>query len=150
MNLKGCYLHNTDDWATPRELYEYLLSESYIDPCPLHSTEDNLKKVYPINSKIYINPPYSKIAEWTEFIKNNPFSQRVLLIPARTDTKYFHELMRLHPFIYFIRGRLKFGGSVSSAPFPSLLLLLFPPYPSLLATYYATSVREIIEKRLLK
>ena len=148
MNIKGCFLHNTDDWSTPKEFYDYLMKEGYLDPCPLHSEEDNLNKVYPMRSKIFINPPYSKISEWTTFIKNNPYTKRVLLIPARTDTKYFHELLKLHPFIYFIKGRLKFGESKDSAPFPSLLLL-FPTYSSLFATYYGTTIEEIIEKRLL-
>ena len=148
MNLKGCFLHNTDDWSTPKEFYDYLMKEGYLDPCPLHSEEDNISKVYPYNSKLFINPPYSKISEWIQFIKNNTNTTRVLLIPSRTDTKYFHELIKLHPFIYFIKGRLKFGESKDSAPFPSLLLL-FPPYPSLFATYYGTTIEEIIEKRLL-
>ena len=147
-NIKGCFSHKSDDWSTPKEFYEYLMKENYMDPCPLHSKEDNLNKIYPYNSKIFINPPYSKIKDWIIFIKNNPNSKRLLLIPARTDTQYFHELLKLHPFIYFIKGRLKFGESKDSAPFPSLLLL-FPPYPSLFATYYGITIEEIIKRRLV-
>ena len=149
MNLKGCFLHNTDDWETPKELYDYLMERGYVDPCPLHCKDDNTKKEYPYNSLIYINPPYSKIKDWIEFIKINWYNRRLLLIPARTDTKYFHELLELNPFIYFIKGRLKFGDSKSSAPFPSLLLLLFDPPISLLGVYKTTTIEEIIEKRLL-
>lgn len=149
MNLKGCFLHNTDDWQTPKELYDYLMERGYVDPCPLHCKDDNSKRVYPYNSLIYINPPYSQIKEWIEFIKKNYLSQRLLLIPARTDTKYFHELIKYNPFIYFIKGRLKFGDSKSSAPFPSLLLLLFPQVPNLLPIYKGITIEEIIEKRLV-
>lgn len=43
-------------------------------------------------------------------------------MPARTDTKYFHELLKLKPKIYFIKGRLHFNDSKESAPFPTILL----------------------------
>ena len=48
----------------------------------------------------------------------------VLLIPARTDIRYFHEyIYHKCAEIRFIRGRLKFGGSKQSAPFPSMLVI---------------------------
>ena len=147
MNLKGCYLHNTDDWSTPKEFYEYLMKVGFIDPCPLHSTEDNLKKLYH-NERLYINPPYSKLKEWSEFIINNYKDNEILLlIPARTDTKYFHELLKCKPWIYFIKGRLKFGESKYSAPFPSLLLL-FNKY-HLLTICASTTLEDIVKRRLL-
>lgn len=126
MNLKGCYLHNSDDWETPTELYKHFINDlECIDPCPLHSIEDNLSKITTQNN-IYINPPYSKIKEWGKFIENNLKYENTiyLLIPARTDTKYFHELMSIDYNIelYFIKGRLKFGNSKNSAPFPSVLI----------------------------
>ena len=148
MNIKGCFLHNKDDWSTPKEFYEYLLAQGYSDPCPLHSKEDNLSKIYPKGTKLFINPPYSKIIEWTEFIKNNIHNRILLLIPSRTDTKYFHELLKLQPWIYFIKGRLKFGNSKESAPFPSLLLLFIPGL-KLFTTFYGTTLEDIIERRLV-
>ena len=148
MNLKGCFLHNTDDWATPKKFYDYLIEEGYSDPCPLNSKEDNLSKIYPEGTKLFINPPYSKINEWTEFIKNNNHNRILLLIPSRTDTKYFHELLKLRPWIYFIKGRLKFGDSKESAPFPSLLLLFIPGL-KLFTTFYGTTLEDIIERRLV-
>lgn len=144
MNIKGCFSHKSDDWSTPKELYEYIMSKGYIDPCPLHSEEDNLNKIYPVFSRLYINPPYSKIKEWTKFIENNPQSTRLLLIPARTDTAYFHQLLKYCPAIFFLKGRLKFGESKDSAPFPSLLL--FPPYPHFASIYHGTTIEEFIKK----
>lgn len=49
----------------------------------------------------------------------------VLLIPARTDTVYFHDYIYLQPNveIRFIRGRLKFGDGKNSAPFPSMVVI---------------------------
>ena len=122
MNLKGCFSHNSDHWTTPKDLYNFLMNKGYIDPCPLYSQKNNLDRIYEKGSKIYINPPYSDIDSWTEFIKRNIDCNILLLIPARTDTKYFHKLLKLNPFIYFIKGRLKFGNSEQSAPFPSVIL----------------------------
>ena len=47
----------------------------------------------------------------------------VMLIPARTDTKAFHEYIYGKAEIRFIKGRLKFGGSKNSAPFPSMVVI---------------------------
>ena len=48
----------------------------------------------------------------------------MLLIPARTDTVYFHKLLEFKPEIVFIKGRLRFNDSKLSAPFPSILVIL--------------------------
>lgn len=121
MKGKTIFSHNTDDWRTPAELYIYFMKFCE-DPCPYKSDIDNLKKLYK-NKELYINPPYSKIDKWTEFIYMNAWLNKIyLLIPARTDTKYFHTLMKLNPIIIFIKGRLKFNDT-GSAPFPSILLL---------------------------
>ena len=47
----------------------------------------------------------------------------VMLIPARTDTKRFHEYIYGNAEIRFIKGRLKFGGCENSAPFPSMIVV---------------------------
>lgn len=47
----------------------------------------------------------------------------VMLLPARTDTKWFHNYIYKKAEIRFIKGRLKFGGSKNSAPFPSMLVI---------------------------
>lgn len=121
-DLKTLFSHNTDHWATPKNIYNYYMQKGYIDPCPLHSKEDNLNKIYK-NKKLFVNPPYSEIDKWTEFVKNN-YKENIIvvLIPARTDTKYFHELLKLKPTITFIKGRLKFN-ETGTAPFPSILML---------------------------
>ena len=122
MNKKGCFLHNSDHWSTPLDIYNYFINvKNCVDPCPLYSSEDNLKKVY--FERLFINPPYSNIKDWVEFIKLNIYTANeiYLLIPARTDTKYFHELMQLEECItslYFIKGRLHFGGRKKKRPFP--------------------------------
>lgn len=126
MNLKGVFLHNSDDWQTPMFIYNHFMNDlNCIDPCPLYSEFDNLNKVC-VNSNIYINPPYSEIDKWVDFIHRNLLNDCVifLLIPSRTDTNYFYDLMNINcnKELYFIKGRLKFNNSKNSAPFPSVLI----------------------------
>lgn len=124
-DLKACMMHNTDHWKTPKKMYDAYINDGYIDPCPFHSKKNNLNKIYK-NKKLYINPPYSDIKSWTEFIyRNHKDNQIVLLIPARTDTKYFHKLLDLKPSIYFIEGRIKFNDGKGVAPFPSILMVFY-------------------------
>ena len=77
--------------------------------------------------KLYINPPFSKISEWVNYGLKQYFINHcevIFLIPARTDTKYFHELLSYSPDIYFIKGRLHYNESKTGAPFPSLFIRL--------------------------
>ena len=76
----------------------------------------------------FCNPPYGrKLYEWVEKCYNEskkPNTTVVMLIPARTDTRYFHEFIyHKAKEIRFIRGRLKFGESKNSAPFPSMVII---------------------------
>lgn len=107
-----------------------------LDPC---STDENHKcdKYYTIKDdglskdwsghNVWCNPPYGRnIGKWVEKCyregcKDNTLV--VLLIPARTDTKYFHDYILHRAEIRFIPGRLKFGNSNNSAPFPSMLVI---------------------------
>ena len=73
-----------------------------------------------------MNPPYGRtIINWVrkayESAKNGCVV--VALLPARTDTKWFHDYIYNKAEMYFIRGRLKFGGSKNSAPFPSMIVI---------------------------
>ena len=75
---------------------------------------------------MFCNPPYSNIAEWVEKAfreTRNDNTVVVLLIPSRTDTKYFHNYIYHRAEIRFIKGRLKFNGSKTSAPFPSMIVI---------------------------
>lgn len=76
---------------------------------------------------IWCNPPYGiEIEDWCrkaseEYMKDY-CEFIVMLIPARTDTKWFHKYVLPHArLIIPIRGRLKFRGLKQSAPFPSVL-----------------------------
>lgn len=75
---------------------------------------------------MFCNPPYSVIDEWVRKAYEESFKPAtcvVLLIPARTDTKWFHDYILNRAEVRFIRGRLRFGESKNSAPFPSMLVI---------------------------
>ena len=142
MNKDALFTSNSDEWATPQELFDVLDAEFDfdLDPC---STDENCKckNHYTISEdglhktwggcRVFCNPPYSKIAKWVEKCyregtKDNTIV--VLLIPARTDTKYFHDFIYCRAEIRFIKGRLKFGKATNSAPFPSMIVIFRGPF----------------------
>lgn len=70
---------------------------------------------------MFCNPPYSDIRPWLS--KAREAALAVFLVPARTDTRWWHDLAMKADEIRFLRGRLKFGDAKNSAPFPSVLLI---------------------------
>ena len=77
----------------------------------------------------WCNPPYGReIGRWVQkaFLSSKDGSTVVMLLPARTDTKWFHEYIYNQAEIRFIKGRLKFGNSKNSAPFPSMVVVFRP------------------------
>lgn len=117
---KILFSKKSDNWATPK-IFNYWAT---FDPCPLKPNFDGLSIKW--HGKILLNPPYSSIRIWIEkAIKEIPNVKCLtLLLPARTDTKWFHELIYNKYAITFIPGRLKFGDCKNSAPFPSMLVYL--------------------------
>lgn len=80
---------------------------------------------------MFCNPPYGRdISKWVKKAYNEGHKSNTLvcmLIPARTDTKFFHDYILNRAEIRFIKGRLKFGGSKTAAPFPSMLVVYRAP-----------------------
>lgn len=77
---------------------------------------------------MFVNPPYGReLAVWVEkcYIESRkPDTLVVMLIPARTDTAYFHNyIYHKAKEIRFIRGRLHFNESKQGAPFPSMVVV---------------------------
>lgn len=128
MNVKGIFSHQSDHWSTPKDIYDYWVGKmGYFDPCPLHCKDfDGLKIDW--HGDVFINPPYSDVERWVdkaiEYHSLNPFVQVAMLLPVRTDTKWFKKLFSYGCLVSFYRGRLKFGGSKLGAPFPSMLVQL--------------------------
>lgn len=121
------FMSQTVEWPTPRALYAALHEEFgfNFDPCPLGGDEDGTAPLFCSwrGKRVFCNPPYGPGLR--------PFLERwhepdlaVYLIPARTDTKWFHEIVLPHAKeIRFVKGRLKFGDAENSAPFPSMLCI---------------------------
>jgi site-specific DNA-methyltransferase (adenine-specific) len=115
------------EWATPKGVYDALDDEFSFnfDPCPLGGIEDGTSSLFSNweGQRVFCNPPYGpELRPFLERWKDAELA--VYLIPARTDTRWFHEICL--PFakeIRFIKGRLKFGDAKNSAPFPSMLVI---------------------------
>ena len=135
--MKPYFTSNTDEWATPEKIFDVLDQEFHfnLDPC---STDENAKcerhftkeqdglKMSWGGCRVFCNPPYSDISKWVEKCFREGQKDRtlvVLLIPSRTDTKYFHDYIYQRAEIRFIKGRLKFGEAVNPAPFPSMVVI---------------------------
>lgn len=126
------------EWATPQEVFDKLNEEFHftLDPCALPSNakcakfytpaEDGLTQNWE-GETVFCNPPYGRqLGLWVRKCREESWKQKtkvVMLIPARTDTKWFHEHIYNKAEIRFIKGRLKFGGSKNSAPFPSMIVI---------------------------
>ena len=88
--------------------------------------DDGLTKIWFGN--VFCNPPYGRvIGDWVKkaymSFENKDCDLAVMLLPARTDTKWFHEYIYGKAEIRFVKGRLKFGGCKNSAPFPSMVVI---------------------------
>lgn len=117
------FSRKSDNWKTPSMIYEYYWRCNCFDPCPFNSTFDGLEIEW--KEKNFVNPPYSKIKQFVDkaIEEHKKGKGVILLIPARTDTKYFRNLVDYGCRIEFITGRLHFNNS-NSAPFPSCYIHL--------------------------
>ena len=128
----------TDQWATPTETFAELDAEFHFDLDPCADADNHKCERYftkEINGlsqnwggcNVFCNPPYGRqIGEWVKKAyeeSRKPNTLVVMLIPARTDTKWFHDYILGKAEIRFIRGRLKFGGADNAAPFPSMIVV---------------------------
>jgi phage N-6-adenine-methyltransferase len=129
------YSSKSNEWSTPQDFFDKLNLEFQftLDPC---ATKENYKcsKYYTIkddglaqswdNEAVFCNPPYGRqIKHWVKKASEAQGGVVVMLIPARTDTSYFHDYIYGKAEIRFIRGRLKFGDGKSPAPFPSMVVV---------------------------
>jgi phage N-6-adenine-methyltransferase len=81
--------------------------------------------------RVFCNPPYRTIRAWArKCFEASQGGALVVLLPARTDTKWFHESVQGKADIKFIRGRLRFGNADTGAPFPSMLAVYAPNKPA--------------------
>lgn len=137
MMTKGMYTSNSEEWGTPQELFNKLNEEFKFTfdicaskenaKCHKYYTkeEDALKKEW--GGVIWMNPPYGRqIGNWVKKAKEIARQGKatvVCLLPARTDTAWWHDYAMKADEIRFIKGRLKFGDGKGSTPFPSAVVV---------------------------
>ena len=128
---------NTNEWETPQDLYDKLNAEFRftLDPCATSETakcpkyftkKDNGLEQSWGNEVVFMNPPYGReIKYWIKkaYEESLKGATVVCLIPARTDTIYWHDYIFGKAEIRFIKGRLKFSKCSYGAPFPSAVVV---------------------------
>jgi len=118
--MKNRNLNHSDNWATPKNLYDQLNREFDFDfdPCPLNEGQIDPDKdglLIDWGKRNYINPPYRRDLKEAFVKKAIQESKKgnlcVMLLPVSTSTKLFHDYIKPNAFeIRFLRGRVRFLG----------------------------------------
>lgn len=137
MITSGYFSSLAEDWETPQDLFDKLDDEFLftLDVCAkpenskckrFFSKEQNGLNQDWGNDTVWCNPPYGKgIENWIKRCYEHSMGggTAVMLLPARTDTRWFHNYILGKAEIRFCKGRLRFNGCKSSAPFPSIIVI---------------------------
>lgn len=137
MNTQVMFSSKSEMWETPQEFFDKLNKEFNftLDAAAIkentkckrfYSPEDN-GLLQPWYGTVWCNPPYCRqTGQWVKKAHDESIQNGctvVILLPSRTDVSWFHDYIIGNAEIRFIRGRLKFGGSKNSAPFPSMVVI---------------------------
>ncbi len=131
----------TNEWYTPQRLFD-MLDKTFnftLDPCCTHENakckkhytleDDGLSKDW-TKDVVFMNPPYGgHTAEWLKKAQESSEEGAtvVCLIVSSTDRSYWHEVIEKNADeIWFLRGRVKFGGQKTTAPFASAIIIFRP------------------------
>lgn len=131
-------MSKNQEWGTPQKLFDELDKHYHftLDPCATAENakckkyftkeQDGLLQVWGGCEVVFCNPPYGRgIEKWVkkcfDHWKNG--GTAVMLIPARTDTRWFHDYIYNRATVYFLKGRIIFEGAVHNAPFPSMIVV---------------------------
>ena len=144
----GMFASTTDEWPTPPRLFAALDAEFHfsLDVCASAANakcrryftraDDGLAQTW--TGPAYMNPPYgTEIGHWVaKAQRESARAPVVCLLPARTDTGWWHDHVMRAAEVRFIRGRLSFGGGLQdaarartgahNAPFPSVVAVFLP------------------------
>ena len=128
----------TDNWATPKDLFAKLNDEfSFQLDVAASSTNHLCEQWFGLDhpeaerrdglagdwvGRVWCNPPYGRVIKDWVMKASQHDDLVVMLLPARTDTRWFHEIVLPNAQVQFIKGRLKFGDSITAAPFPSMIV----------------------------
>jgi site-specific DNA-methyltransferase (adenine-specific) len=133
---EGMFTSRTDEWTTPQAIFEALDKEFHFDSdaaatpenakCKNFFTKDDLMPDWSKFKSIFLNPPYSQNPEFMKKAYETGTygsSTVVVLSPCRTDTRWWHNYAMQASEIWFIKGRVKYGGGKQSPPFPSCIII---------------------------
>lgn len=136
MNSAVFYSSKTDMWATPQDFFDALDAEFHftLDACAVkenakcaaYYTPEQNGLDQPWTGQVWCNPPYGRnVGQWVKKAHDTASGGGfvVMLLPARTDTRWFHDYIYGKTEVRFIKGRLKFGGCQNAAPFPSMVVI---------------------------
>lgn len=127
------------DWSTPQDFFDKLNEEFRftLDPCAdefnhkcdryFTEEQDGLAQDWS-GERVFCNPPYGRdVKKWVrksfEEVYNGKCHLAVMLLHARTDTRWFHDYCYHKAEVRFVKGRLKFGDMSQPAPFPSMVVI---------------------------
>lgn len=139
METKIHFSSASGDWSTPQGFFDKLNEEFHftLDPCA-DDTNHKCEKYYTEEQDglkqdwseeiVFCNPPYGRdVQKWVKKCFNEVYSVKckcaVILLPARTDTRWLHEYIYHRAEVRFVKGRLKFGDQTQPAPFPSMVVI---------------------------
>ena len=125
---KSLFSSVSDEWNTPKSFFDKLDKEFNFDSDPCPSSVPLKDGLVLWGERVFVNPPYSQLKDWIpkcyrHVVVNQFVDVVVMLIPSRTDTKWWHEYVMKAKEIRFIKERLKFSGHKNSAPFPSAVIV---------------------------
>lgn len=134
---QGLFTSTNDKWSTPDHVIRDLASvfawdvdvcASRPNVCERFYTEADNGLIQKWSGLCWMNPPYGReIGHWVRKAKRTALESKintvVCLLPARTDTRWWHENVVFATQVVFIRGRLRFGDADNSAPFPSAFVV---------------------------
>lgn len=130
------FTSKTDLWETPQDFFDRLNEEFCFSldvcalpensKCPNYYTpkQDGLSQKW--QGVCWCNPPYGRqVGKWVEKASESAEEGAivVMLLPARTDTQWFHRYIYGKAEIRFVPGRLKFGTAKYNAPFPCMVVV---------------------------
>ncbi len=144
MTSKVHYSSERQDWGTPQAFFDRL-DDEFGFTLDVAASACNAKCRYWWGGcvdglsttwaayRCWMNPPYGReISKWTRkaYIETSSGCPLVVgLLPSRTDTRWWHDHVMKATEVRLVKGRLKFEGAPSSAPFPSAVIIWTPYRP---------------------
>jgi phage N-6-adenine-methyltransferase len=139
MNHVAAFMSRKQDWTTPRPFFDYwntrynftldAAAEPHNALCDRYYTTEDDALTQDWEGTVWVNPPYSAgIGKWVgkAYEEARKGATVIMLIPARTETRWWHTYVMQAAEVVLIKGRMRFGGSPINAPFPSCVVIFNP------------------------